>query len=262
MVHLTYLQSVSVYFVTAAIFLSIIAFYIFGHYLKRRSIRINPKKINHDLGSINGALLALLGLLLAFTFSMASARFDTRRQLIIEEANNIGTVFLRTEIYPDSIQKVLKTNLKEYVDARIAFSQGGVDVPKLVKNFLHADAVGKKLWTNVADYAKIDPTTTRTSEIIPALNDMIDITTTRRAAGESTIPDSIMYFLFALCISSAFLLGYDNKTKIDWIVIFGFAIMLSATVFTIIDLDRPRSGLINMDTPTQKLIELKGLFKE
>lgn len=261
MVHLTYLQSASVYSVTIIMFLLVIVFYIFGHYLKRRSVRINPKQIKFDLGSINGALLALLGLLLAFTFSMASSRFDDRRALIIEEANDIGTVYLRTELFPDSIQKGFKADLKEYVDARIAFSQGGTDVPRLVKTFLQADAAGKKLWTNVVTYAKIDPVTTKTSEIIPALNDMIDITTTRRAVGESTIPDSIMYFLFALCVCSAFLLGYDNKNKIDWIVIFGFAIMLSATVFTIIDLDRPRSGLINMDTPTQKLIELKELFK-
>ena len=97
--------------------------------------------------------------------------------------------------------------------------------------------------------------------MIPALNAMIDITTTRRAAGEATIPDSIVYFLLILCIGSAFLLGYDNKNKIDWIVVMGLAIMLSLTVFNIIDLDRPRSGLINMNKPNQKIVELRGMFK-
>ena len=91
---------------------------------------------------------------------------------------------------------------------------------------------------------------------------MIDITTTRRSAGESTIPDSIMYFLFILCLSMSFLLGYDNKTKIDWIVVIGFALMLSATLFTIIDLDRPRSGLITMDVPIQKMVELRDMFMD
>jgi hypothetical protein len=89
---------------------------------------------------------------------------------------------------------------------------------------------------------------------------MIDITTTRRAAGEATVPDSIMYFLFILCFCAAFLLGYDNKYKIDWIVVTGFALMLSITVYTIIDLDRPRSGLINMDAPNEKIIELREMF--
>ena len=78
---------------------------------------------------------------------------------------------------------------------------------------------------------------------------------------EANIPDSIMYFLLTLCLCSAFLLGYDNKNKIDWIVVMGLAVMLSTTVFTIIDLDRPRSGLINMDIPNQKIVQLRSMFE-
>jgi hypothetical protein len=96
----------------------------------------------------------------------------------------------------------------------------------------------------------------------PALNAMIDITTTRRAAGEETIPDSIMYFLFFLCLCTSFLVGYDNKGKSDWIVLSGFSIILSIIILLIVDLDRPRSGFINMDTPNQKIIELREMFNE
>ena len=117
------------------------------------------------------------------------------------------------------------------------------------------------VWSIAARYAKADNITTRTSEMIPALNAMIDITTTRRAAGEANIPDPIMYFLFILCLGSAFLLGYEKPNKIDWIVVIGFGILLSLTVYAIIDLDRPRSGLINMDTPHQKMVELRDMFK-
>lgn len=131
---------------------------------------------------------------------------------------------------------------------------------KTVEAYIMAGEISTKIWSVATTYAKVDPITTKTSELIPALNAMIDITTTRRAAGEATIPDSIMYFLFTLCICSAFLLGYDRKNNFDWIVVIGFAIMLSATVFTIIDLDRPRSGLINMDVPNQKIVELLELF--
>lgn len=207
-------------------------------------------------------LLGLLGLLLAFTFSMSNSRYDTRRQLVIEEANNIGTVILRTDIYPDSVRKLLRSNLKEYVEARIAFYQAGMDIEKMVGLYRKADDLSKKVWSIVATYAKTDDITTRTSQLIPALNDMIDITTTRRAAGEATIPDSIMYFLFILSCCTAFLLGYDHKNKIDWIVVMGYAVLLSGTIFNIIDLDRPRSGLVNMDLPNQKIIELREMFNE
>jgi hypothetical protein len=70
-----------------------------------------------------------------------------------------------------------------------------------------------------------------------------------------------MYFLFVLCFGSSFLLGYDRQAKPDWIVVVGFAIMLSATVFNIIDLDRPRNGMVNMDSVHQKMVDLRGMFK-
>ena len=261
MLKLTFLQSTPTYLIAIILFILLIIFYILGYRLRLRKIKRSKDQAVEDLTSINGTLLGLLALLLAFAFSMSNSRFDTRRALIIEEANDIGTVILRTDIYPDSMRQLLRNHLKDYVEARIAFYQSGMDEKKIIETYLKANEISSKIWSAVANYAKIDNITTRTSEMIPALNAMIDITTTRRAAGESTIPDSIMYFLFVLCLCSAFLLGYDIKNKFDWIVLIGFAIMLSATVFTIIDMDRPRSGLINMDKPNEKIIELREMFK-
>jgi len=260
MLKLSFLQSVPAILVAIAIFILLITFYILGYRLRLRTLVRNPEQSMDDLGAINGTLLGLLALLLAFTFGMANSRYDTRRQLVIEEANAIGTVILRTDIYPDSVRQLMRTYLREYVTSRIAFYKAGLDVEKTVTEYIRAGTISTKIWSVATTYAKADPVTTRISEMIPALNAMIDITTTRRAAGESTIPDSIMYFLFILCLCSSFLLGYDRKNKFDWIVVMGFAIMLSATVFTIMDLDRPRSGLINMDGPNQKIIELQELF--
>jgi uncharacterized membrane protein (DUF485 family) len=261
MIHLSLLQSAPTFLVAIILFILIIGFYLLGNLVRSRAVRKNPDLAKIDFGAINGMLLALLGLLLAFTFSMSNSRFDARRQLIIEESNNIGTVILRTDIYPDSVRQLLRSNLKEYVEQRIAFYQVGMNVEKAVSHYLKADSLGKVVWSIVASYAKVDNITTRTSEMIPALNAMIDITTTRRAAGESTIPDLIIYFLFLLCIGSAFLLGYEKPNHIDWIVVLGFGVMLSLTVYAIIDLDRPRSGLIDLDTPHQKIVELRDMFK-
>jgi hypothetical protein len=261
MINLTLLQSTPAILVAITIFILTVASFVFGYRIRTNIIKKDPDHSKLDLGQISGTLLALLGLLLAFTFSMSNSRYDTRRQLVIEEANAIGTVILRTDIYPDSIRKLLRAGLQEYVEDRIEFYQAGMDIEKVVDYYVKADEVSKKIWSIAASYAKTDDITTRTSMLIPALNEMIDITTTRRAAGESTIPDSIMYFLFSLCLGSAFLLGYGHQKKIDWIVVIGFATMLSLTVFNIIDLDRPRSGLINMDKPTEKMIELLDMFK-
>ena len=258
---LSLLQSTPTIVVAISIFVLLITFYFLGFRLRSRVKENNQLETTEDLGAINGALLGLLAMLLAFTFSMANSRYDTRRELVIEEANDIGTAILRTDVYPDSMRTILRSRLKDYVDARIAFYQVGMDMEKMIDRYNKANEISAEVWSIVANYARQDNITTKTSELIPALNAMIDITTTRRAAGESTIPDSIMYFLFSLCLCSAFLLGYDRKNKFDLIVVVGFALMLSATVFTIIDLDRPRSGLINMDIPNQKIIELREMFK-
>src|SRR5688572_7311196 len=108
MISLSLLQSAPTLLVAAIIFMLTIAFYLLGHRIRIKVIEKNPDHANADLGAISGALLALLGLLLAFSFSMSNSRFDNRRKLVIEEANAIGTVILRTDIYPDSIRKLLR----------------------------------------------------------------------------------------------------------------------------------------------------------
>src|SRR6478736_3907725 len=108
MIDLTSLQSTPTILIVTLIFIVLIALYVLGHKLRSRTLKNNRDRLTIDLGTINGTLLGLLGLLLAFTFGMSSSRYDTRRQLIIEEANDIGTVILRTDIYPDSVRQVLR----------------------------------------------------------------------------------------------------------------------------------------------------------
>ena len=103
MLKFSLLQSTGSFPIAILLFLLIIITYIFGHRIRHKTIQKHPDQSGVELGAINGTLLGLLGLLLAFTFSMASSRFDTRRQVIVQEANDIGTVILRTDIYPDSV---------------------------------------------------------------------------------------------------------------------------------------------------------------
>lgn len=132
---------------------------------------------------------------------------------------------------------------------------------KTKRFYISADSISKKIWGTAVSYAKTDYNLAKTSGLIPALNAMIDVATTRRATGEATIPGSIMYFLIALCFCAAFLLGYDNKNHIDPVLTGGFAVMLSITIFCIKDLDSPRSGLITMDSPNEKIVELRDMFR-
>lgn len=261
MVQLSQIDYLSPFTIAFALFVILILAFLLGYRIRNFKIKNNPKIIKEELGSISSTLLGLLALILAFSFSMANSRFDSRRSLALEEANIIGTVFLRMELFPDSIQNGLKSNLKAYVEERIAFVEAGTDMDQIIIHYYKADDLGKSIWRQVVDYSKIDPTLVKTSEIIPALNEMIDITTSRRAAGEANIPNSIQWFLIVLCIASTFLLGYETKNAFDWIIVLCFSLLLSLTVFSIFDLDRPRSGLVTLDEANSKIKELREMFE-
>lgn len=262
MPELSTLQTASSFTIALVMFALIILFYWGGHKLRLNTLKKDPEHSKADLKAINGMLMGLLGLLLAFTFSMANSRFDDRRHLVIEESNIIGTTILRTDMYPDSMRNLLRSTLKDYVESRIAFYEAGMNFKKAMSEYQNGQVLSAKIWQIATNYAKKDDMTTRTSQLIPSINEMIDITSTRLAAGEGTIPDSIMYFLYVLCVGSSFLLGYDHEGRVDKVTVSVLALTLSATVFTIVDLDRPRSGLINMDRPNQKIVELRQMFNE
>ena len=260
MIQLTWLQTTPTWMVCILMFLAIILFYRAGHFLRKRILVRNPEHATVELSTVIGILLGLLGLLLAFTFSMSNSRYDHRKEVIIEEANKIGTAILRADLYPDSIRSLLRENFRLYVESRIHFIEAGMNIDQLVLYSLQADSLSSILWRIVTEDARVNNVVVRSAQMIPALNDMIDITTTRRSAGESSIPDSIMYFLFAIALCSSFLIGYDSKGRLDRIMVLGFATIISMAIFMIIDLDRPRSGFIDMARPNQKIIELRNMF--
>ena len=258
MLELSAIDYVAPGIIGVSLFVLLIAAYVVGFQLKKWKLKRNPSKTNDELGSISSTLLGLLALILAFTFSMANSRFDTRRELATQEANAIGTTLLRIGFFPDSVQALMKANLKYYLEERIAFFEAGTDVGKILYHLKNADSTGKVIWNQATGFAKTDPNLVKTSEIVPALNEMIDVTTSRKAAGEANIPPSIQWFLIILCISSTVLLGYERKDNFDWIIVIGFSLMLSMTVFSIFDLDRPRSGFVTLDEANSKIIELRG----
>lgn len=99
------------------------------------------------------------------------------------------------------------------------------------------------------------------SVMIPALNSMIDVVTSREAARMSKVPDLIMWLLIALNLLGSFTIGYAKNTKErDWIILCIYAVMKVATIFTILDLDRPSRGIITTKQGSNKITELQKMF--
>lgn len=233
-----------------------------GYRMKQRHASSGHFEDN-GLGPIEGSLLGLLALILSFTFSMSAARYETRKQVIVEEANNIGTVILRTDLYPDSIRTILRAGLKSYVEARIGYYEAGFNAEKIKKAQELTTDCSNKVWRIASAFAADNNNPAVPSQqMIPALNAMIDIVTTEDASTNAHVPDSIVWMLFLLTLCASFIIGYSNKGKrISYVIVTVFAFMSVMAIFLIIDLDRPRRGLINTHNAQEKIVQLRELFR-
>ena len=179
-----------------------------------RQIGIRRKKQDAEgssagLGAIDGAVFGLMGLLLAFTFSGAATRFDARRQLIVQEANNIGTAYLRLDLLPSAAQATLRADFRNYLDARLGFYKNLPQDPDTAKaEFARSVALQEKIWTQAVAGCRETGSPATTTLVLSSLNEMIDITTTRAVALETHPPVAIYCTLIVLVLTSSLLAGY------------------------------------------------------
>ena len=212
--------------------------------------------------TIYGAVFALLAFLLAFTFGMSGNRFDARRHATIEEANAIGTAILRTGLYPDPDRAIFRNDIKNYLQARIDYLTVGTDVAKQIKADSQALFYASALWDHALQFSQKNPSVIISGQMIPALNEMFDDATTTTYNELMRVPDSIVIMLFTLMLICAFFIGYisEGKGRFDWYTGIGFCLLSALVLFITLDLDRPRRGLIKLDTSLQSIVLLMDQF--
>jgi hypothetical protein len=210
------------------------------------------------LGAVEGAVFALMGLLVAFTFSGAATRFDSRRHLVLEEANAIGTAWLRLDLLPAAAQPELRDLFRRYLDSRLAVYQKVPDLHAVRAELVRANALQGEIWAR-ATAACRDAAGPLTVQLIPALNQMFDIASTRTGVAFIHPPAIIFVMLGVLALMSSLLAGYamaGGKAR-SWIHVIGFALILATTVYVILDLEFPRVGFIRIDAIDQVLVDLR-----
>jgi hypothetical protein len=216
---------------------------------------------NAGLTTIDGAVFGLMGLLVAFTFSGAAGRFDARRQLIGQEANNIGTAYLRIDLLPAEAQATVRQDFRNYVDARLVYFNYLMSDDKAAKaTFDQSIALQRKIWSeSVAACDKANYSST-TVLVLSSLNDMIDITTTRAIALEMHPPAVVFWGLAVLVLASSLLAGYgmaEAKTR-GLMHMFIYSAILAIAVYVVLDMEYPRVGLIRIDAADHVLTDLRS----
>jgi len=220
----------------------------------------DPDGIGKGSGPVEAAIFGLLGLLLAFTFSGAGSRFEERRHLIAFEANAIGTAYLRIDLLPSDAQPEIRKLFRRYVDTRVETYRHAESATATEARLAEATALQREIWAK-AVLASGQPEVSIKAAILllPALNDMIDITTTRAVALHTHPPPIVVFLLVGLSLVSSLLVGYVMcATKVrSWFYVLLIATTMPFTFYVILDLEYPRFGLIRVDAADQTLIELQ-----
>jgi hypothetical protein len=196
--------------------------------------------------------LLLLALLLGFTFSMALARYDTRRAEVIKEANDIGTAWLRAGLVETPAGKALQDKLGAYAATRIgnADAHDDADDDRRAVEVMRTKGLvlRREIWALTATATLPDRSTAQSAALVAAVNAVIDTATTREAAVDARVPSQVITLLIVYGGVSSFLIGYvlgaqRSRHRLATSVLF---VLLAMTIVLIIDLDRPQDGSIRV----------------
>jgi hypothetical protein len=219
-----------------------------------------PESERASLGTIEGSLFALFGLVVAFTFSGAASRFNEKRALIAEEVNHIETAYLRLELLPADARSSLQDLFRQYVDSRVATYRKLPDMKAAEVEIAKSKALQAEIWTKAVAASSLSKSHPDAGKLLlPALNNMIDVTTTRRMALEIHPPRIIYALVFGLALICSLLAGYRMADSLhrSWVHIFGFTVISVIVIYVILDIEYPRSGLIRLEAPDHVLLNVR-----
>jgi hypothetical protein len=230
----------------------------FGHRSKDSADGDSKVHVN----TTQSSTLGILALLLAFTFSLSLQRFDTRSDAVVDEANAIGTAYLRAQLLPPALRKDVQGLLRDYVDLRVradAVSTVHAEWGVLVAQ---ATRVQSALWDDARRAAEIDPNPVTSGLFIQSLNDLIDSFGRRDAALNRHVPQVVLWLLFVTFLITALIFGFAAGVggRRPSPVSFAMVALIVVLIFVVIDLDRPRRGLITVSE--KSLLDLQASIKE
>jgi hypothetical protein len=233
--------------------------YRWGHY----SIAKTPELAHEGIGAVEAAVFALLGLLLGFSFAGATSRLDSRRHLIVEEANAIGTAYLRLDLLPLSSQSELRQLFRRYLDARLSAYARLPDASAAAEELERAAQVQQEIWSGAVTVTREDSSKESGRLLLPAINEMIDITTARTIALQTHLPGLIVGLLVCVALLSGLLAGYAMAKRMSrsWLHMLLYSTVLAVTIYAVLDLDHPRFGLIRLDAADRALVQLRDSIK-
>ncbi len=207
-----------------------------------------------DIGTLTGAALGLLALLLAFSFTIALSRFDVRRTMVLEEANAIGSTANFTLMLPQPAQEPILSLLREYAAVRVGL---GVpfDPPKLQRDLARSLDLQSRLWQQAVAVTAAAPQSLPAYRFVASLNEMNNIHERRITALRYHVPVTVMFLLIGVAMVAMGFAGYNAgvtgaRRRLPNLIM---SVTIAVLIMVVVDLDRPTRGLILV--PVQALVD-------
>ena len=234
-----------------------------GYRYARRTTPQADEGVTSQTNAIQAGMLGLLALLLGFSFNMALQRFDIRSTAVLEESNAIGTAYLRAELLPELQSTKATALISEYVSVRV---EGGkaemTDHDRRQENSEKTAILQAQLWRIALEAADTDPRPVTTGLFLQSINDVIDAYGIRQAVLQKHVPEVVLFLLIGIFVISGSVQGYASGLVGDrpWLATVSLAGLIVLVIFIVIDLDRPRRGLIEVDQSS--MVDLSQQLKE
>jgi hypothetical protein len=246
--------------ITLALFVVMFLLELVGYRRGRRRAALATGDLHEGLGVVEGAVFALLGLMLAFLFSGAAGRLNDRRGVAIREANAVGTAWLRLDLLPPPDAARLRDTFRDYTEARIRSIEHRLESEASDTAARDAERLQQAIWSDAVVVSQAVPDREVEQLLIQALNDMIDVATERDTLAKTHAALPIQVFLFFLAMAGAVLAGFSmsRTPQFPMLHMLLFAAVTAATIYCILDMEYPRLGLIRIgeaDRPMQELLE-------
>jgi cellobiose-specific phosphotransferase system component IIC len=246
-----------------SLFASILLMMTIGQRLAKRILAHEADVVRSRLTGVETAIFGLMSLMIAFSFSSSAARYEMRWGLVVAEANAIGTAYLRLDLLPESSQPVLREKFRRYTEARIAVYHLLGDAKESDAQAAIATTLQSEIWTGTLTALKESPSQ-MTVVVIPALNQMFDVATTRAVMLHTHTPKLIFSVLVILGLICSLLAGYalaDTHTRLTRLHLATFAVVVTLAIYVVFDLDYPRYGFIQLKFADRALVDLLAGMK-
>jgi hypothetical protein len=215
-----------------------------------------PKR--DHLGAVQAVVAALLGLLLAFSVSMAVGRFEDRKAAVVDESNCIGTAYLRVSLLPEPQRTEVESLFKEYTDVRLELARPDWFLSDTSGLRDKAAELQRQIWAIGVEVAQFDQRAVTTGLFVSSVNEMIDSAGRRDAGLKNHVPEPVVYVIIVVALACLGIVGYSSgltggRSLTATLII---AAVVAMVVFIILDFDRPYRGLITVSQ--QSLIDLRN----